>query len=135
MKNLLLVIGFATVLSCKSTSNNYADNNNFYDKNWKLVELNHKKIVSSNRVPELIFKKDGSFTGNNGCNSIGGKFEFGEGNTIKFGAAFSTKMACMNTTIDRDFDKMMANTSHYKLQNDTLYLQIATKPIAKFVSK
>ena len=53
-----------------------------------------------NRVPMLQFDlAKQRVSGNDGCNSIGGKIEV-QGNRIKFSAIISTKMACSKKSIE-----------------------------------
>lgn len=133
MKHSIVYLAIIVLTSCKSAMKSDTALTNLYDKSWKMVELNHKPLVKPPRLPELIFKEDGTFSGNNGCNSIGGRYEFSEGNGIKFSNVFSTKRACIDNTLDMEFDKMLENSNRYKLKNDTLYLQVAAKTVSKFV--
>ncbi len=78
-----------------------ADNN--LQGKWVLEKIGTTSIIPNeyNKVPEINLDIiEGSMSGNNGCNSIGGKIEV-QGKRIQFANLLMTKMACNKKSIDK----------------------------------
>ena len=73
--------------------------------------------------------------GNSGCNQFSGDYELSDGNRIRFSRVISTKIACMDMTLEHRFLEVLANTDNYSLKNDTLSLnRERMAPLARFVA-
>lgn len=106
------------------------------NKYWKLTELNGKPVVTdSNTVkePHVIFRNDGQYSGNGGCNVFGGSYEPDDSFKISIGKAMATRMACPELPEEIKFLKALQSADNYFLSGDTLVLNKAKKaPLAKF---
>lgn len=63
--------------------------------------------------PSITFERDGSYAGNDGCNSLGGEWE-ADGDTIDLGVMHSTMMYCEGV------DAWLAKSSSAKAADDEL---------------
>lgn len=106
------------------------------DKYWKLIELNGKKIIAEQQAKEahvVLKTEENRITGNGGCNSFFGTYQFLPGNSIQISPLGSTKMACLNDNVEDEFLKILAIADNYTIKNDTLSLNKAKMaPLAKF---
>ena len=105
--------------------------NNLIGK-WILEKIDNTKIIPAeyNKIPEInIDIKEGIISGNDGCNSIRGKFEV-QGKRIQFYRLLGTKMACNKKDIQHIIatlisEKMVSyyfkdGKLHFYLQDDSL---------------
>ena len=108
------------------------------EKYWKLTELDgNPVIVNDNQAKEahIIFKTDGRFNGDAGCNRITGSYRTEKSGRITFSQTASTKMMCLNMDTETKFLKMLETADSYTVQNDTLVLNKARMaPLARFVA-
>ncbi|QZY53383.1 META domain-containing protein [Leucobacter tenebrionis] len=65
--------------------------------------------------PSLIFEEDGSYSGDDGCNSLGGEWS-AEGDSVDLGAMRSTLMYCEGV------DTWLSQARTAELSGDTLTL-------------
>jgi heat shock protein HslJ len=104
---------------------------------WMLTQLQGKSIVSP-PIPTLIFK-DGQVSGNASCNSFGGSYQRGMGETLKFGPLMSTMMACVDPSAmaqESDFLTMLASVVSYRVEGKKLMLyNVDSVSVAEFVQK
>jgi heat shock protein HslJ len=110
-------------------------------KRWRLVELGGAPALSagdSSRAPQLLFATDsGRVTGSTGCNHLSGSFTR-SADTLHFGPAVMTKMACADTAVMRQefvFVAALDSTRRYEVLGDTLTLLGDTGVLARFVGK
>jgi heat shock protein HslJ len=107
------------------------------EKPWKLVELNEKEIITSNKSEEACFIMNIDnyrINGNGGCNSFNGNYILYNGNKIKFTSFTTTRKACKNMEIETKLFEAMKLVSNYSIKQDTLFLNTETvTPVAKFV--
>jgi heat shock protein HslJ len=74
------------------------------------------------------------FNGNSSCNSIGGKFTI-NGDSLKFGTARSTLMACPGNG-EQTFKKMLSEVNRYGFENpETLILKRDDLMLMRFTKK
>ncbi len=99
---------------------------------WEIISLKTEKVTNTNIF--LSLKDKGKFTGNVGCNSIGGNYAITEG-AIKFSETISTKMACKDLDIENKFLKALSESNFYKISEDTLMLYSGNEPLLKFIGK
>ena len=71
----------------------------------------------------LAFNKDGTITGNSGCNGFGGNYEV-DGDKITFSEVVSTLMACDDPRMEQEgvVQQVLTNTATYKIEGNTLTL-------------
>lgn len=108
-------------------------------RRWKLVELNGKPIaMDSSHVKEAFITfddKEDRVSGNTSCNNFSGQFQTGPLNKIHFSKMISTRMACRNMEIERDFLKMLETADNFTINADELVLNKARMaPLARFKS-
>lgn len=109
------------------------------EKYWKLIELNGQQVSMGPQQPKeahfILKNEDSHMVGNAGCNQFAGTYKLGENNRIHFSQVISTKMACMDMTLEYEFLKVLSTADIYSLQNDTLTLSKAQMaPLARFVA-
>ncbi len=102
---------------------------------WQLNYISGKRIAFEglypNRKPEITFdlsKKE--ITGNSSCNGFGCKYEINE-NSINFGDAIGTMMACDGTG-EQDFYQMLKKVNRYSSDGTTLNLLIDDVAVMRF---
>lgn len=142
MKRLyhFLAASFLAIMlfSCKSTTPPVKVSNDITGKTWKLVELNGKPITLINPKSNPYFSlnmADMRYSGNGGCNGVGGTFEIKpEIMRIKFNQGMSTMMACDDLETERLFTKALLAADNYSVNGNTLILNKARMaPLAKFI--
>jgi len=140
MKNkfnfFVFLIFIAVGLNCKNAKNISGSNHisesqlPLRDTYWKLYALMRNKIPGSdssyNKEAFLILKKDGSSSGNGGCNTFGGSYETNDSSQIKFGPIISTKIYCENGKLENLFFDILSKTDNYLIEKDTLFLRNKT---------
>lgn len=110
------------------------DMNGITEKYWKLVQLKGEPVkVVGLHEPYIILKRNGAhFKGNGGCNDIGGDYDLGQGNVIRFRSISSTEMACEALLKEQQFLKVLKGVDNFLLNGDTLFLQNNRKTVAIF---
>jgi heat shock protein HslJ len=97
------------------------------DNKWVLDKIGVTAIYPKdyNRIPEMQFDlAKQQVSGNDGCNSIGGKIEV-QGNRIKFGTLISTKMTCKKNNIENILSTQVSSKLvNYYFKNGELYLYL-----------
>ena len=78
--------------ACESTASNDNLAQTIEGRVWAAEAIGGKDVVDGTKVTLKI--EGGRVSGKAGCNSYGGPVEI-NGDRIKFGSLFSTKMACM----------------------------------------
>jgi heat shock protein HslJ len=111
---------------------------NITEKYWKLQELNGKPLTAvagREKDPFILLKAAGnSFSGNGGCNTLLGKYEFGDNNKIAFSGLVTTMMACPDLETEQALRDALESTDHYVISGDILRLEDANKRLtAKFI--
>lgn len=104
-------------------------------KVWRLTELMGKPVTApkGNRVPELTFQRDGRVTGYSGCNSLTGTFSVTGTTQLRFGPIAATRKACLESTVEAEFLKMLGSVDNFTIAGRTLSLNRARMaPLARF---
>lgn len=106
------------------------------EKYWKLTELHGDPIIrteNNKREAHLVIKQDGNrVVGNAGCNSLTASYKLDEENRLSFGQIATTKMACMDMTVENEFLKVLPMVDSYQIEDDTLYLlKTGVDPLAR----
>lgn len=145
MKNIVTILFVASVLltvqSCSSTKNaskNSSDNSEMlYNNKWYLSELNGKPytfVGHDNKYASLQFTKGETarVAGNTGCNNIMGSADISKGNSLKFGALATTKMACAgNDNKESEFLLALDGVTSYNISDTQLVLKNGETVLAR----
>jgi len=117
---LVIVFLFAVSASACSSLSSQPDLNG---TSWALTQL-QGSAVTSKQVPTLIFA-DGKVSGNASCNSFGGEYKRGAGESLKFGQMMSTLMACADDALmtqESTYLGLLGQVEKYKMENGQLNL-------------
>ena len=126
MKNLAILLLF--LVACKSTKHITVENKTATETfeaslkgSWKLQFL--WGVDSSKLRPgNLEFDTNaGTFSGNTGCNAIGGKFTFKKDVIVFDKSMITTHMACPGYN-DRNFTDLLLKVNKLTINNKTLEL-------------
>lgn len=136
-ENILFVLDSEGKLITGNLANNYTltkETNTLTEKYWKLIEINGKTVKSSEKEAHFILKAaDNRITGNSGCNSFAGSFEQQPGNRISFSKIASTRMACMDMSIEDQLFNILSTIDNFSLNEGILSLNRARMaPLARF---
>ena len=102
------------------------ETNTLTEKYWKLIEINGKTVKPSEKEAHIIFKEaDNRIIGNSGCNSFAGGFELLPGNRISFSKIASTRMACMDMSIEDQLFNILSTVDNFSLSEGILSLNRA----------
>lgn len=138
LQNYALAFSLFAFLVCCTSKNIQQDSNEIVGKTWKLTEINGQPIQLKNQKNNPYFSlntSDMRYTGNGGCNGIGGTFEIKQDiMRIKFNQGMSTMMACEDLETEQLFTKALLAADNYSVNGNTLTLNKAKMaPLAKFV--
>jgi heat shock protein HslJ len=88
--------------------------------------------TGAGRIPQLHFKtSDKTFTGNTGCNSMSGTFQYTD-STLQFNERIMlTKMACTGYN-EAAFIKNLLRTDHYRFEDTVLVLMAGDQEISRW---
>jgi copper homeostasis protein (lipoprotein) len=93
---------------------------------WRLIEINEKPVTSiqTNREPHLILNViSNRASGNGGCNSFFGNYQFKDRNQLTFSQLASTKMACTNgMDIENEMFKSFDEVKSFQLIENRMIL-------------
>jgi len=136
-ENILFVLDAEGKLITGNLANNYTltkETNTLTEKYWKLIEINGKPVKQSEKEPHIILKAaDNRIIGNSGCNSFTGGFEVLPGNRISFSKIASTRMACMDMSIEDQLFNILGTVDNFSLSEGILSLNRAKMaPLARF---
>ena len=113
------------------TSTHFFDTAAFRQK----VEASYKPFNYWQRVPEMKILADlGIFTGNTGCNSMSGSFNF-SGNDIKVNPKIRTSKMYCNDYDESAFLNSLVKVDNYKIANDMLELKQGNLIVLTFKRK
>lgn len=101
---------------------------------WELVELNGKAVDKTTKRDYFINfdSKSGTFKAFVGCNKISGSYFMKSTTKLGFSKVASTRMACENMDVERDFFNNLQKTDNYMIEGKMLHLHMGKKAIAKF---
>lgn len=141
MKNIhtyLLGLSILVLLVCCTTKPAHQAMNDITGKTWKLSEINGRPIQLKDPKHNPYFSlntADMRYSGNAGCNGVGGTFEIKQDiMRIKFNQGMSTMMACEDLETEQLFTKALLAADNYSVNGNTLTLNKGKMaPLAKFV--
>ncbi|MGB5966440.1 MAG: META domain-containing protein [Sulfurimonadaceae bacterium] len=96
---------------------------------WKLLSFGLTRMAVPQKA--FIIFKDGRYSGNGGCNSIGGGYSV-EGSKITFTEGMSTMMACPELDLEQKYLNDLGSVDAYVIDGDTLDLQSQGKSTLHF---
>ena len=101
---------------------------------WRLTEVNGQPVDSVNGIiPFIRFDDAGRISGSVGCNNFSSNFKIEKGNKIHFSPVISTKMACIDMSVEDRLFPILAETDNFHLNEYQFILKKAkSSPIAKF---
>lgn len=102
---------------------------------WGLIELNGKAIENKGREYFINFdSKSGTFRSFVGCNRFTGKYFMKSEGKLGFSNIISTRKACDNMDVERNFFNNLQKVDNYMIENGgkILHLHIGKKAVAKF---
>ena len=102
--------------------------------NWKLVSFGRTRMA----VPKdaWVSFKEGHYSGNAGCNGMGGKYEIDlVKQTVKFKAGVSTLMACPDMKLETKFRKYLQAVDSYEIRGDVMILKRGDIEILNFLQQ
>ncbi|MDI1317124.1 META domain-containing protein [Flavobacterium sp.] len=101
---------------------------------WELVELNGKTVAKTTKRDYFINfdSKSGTFKAFVGCNKISGNYFMKSTTKLGFTNVISTRMACENMDVERNFFNNLQKTDNYMIEGKMLHLHMGKKAIAKF---
>ena len=109
-----------------------------YNRQWNLSELMGQPVPASSKA-NLLFSPGEAITvsGNAGCNRMNGKIELSGNNSIKFSPLATTKMTCMDDSINQlesKFLAALAQVDSWNISGDQLLLNNGGNVVAKLNS-
>lgn len=121
-KYLVTLLVFCLALSACSAKNE--ESSASLTGSWKLTSYG-SPTAPTDAVPDteagISFNKDGTVTGNAGCNGFGGNYSV-EGDQVSFDQMTSTLMACDDPRMAQEdaVHKVLTDTASYKVEGNTL---------------
>ena len=135
----IIVLMVALSSNCNQINNRQADRAEvpLQGTKWNLFSLMGVNVTvadSLGKQASIIFNKDGTVTGNGGCNNFSGNYELNDSSQIKFSPIISTKMYCPNAKEEVLYFDLLSRTDNFLIKADTLYLRNRTMDsTAKFI--
>jgi heat shock protein HslJ len=130
-KILSLITVMTMTISCASKK----EISDIKNTHW-ILESYEDHILSSKdsiRIPEFIFKENLEFSGNDGCNGIGGKYTFNSNNLI-LSEVIGTMMYC-DHGFDKKYNTAINSATSTKIEGDYLIFYKEDIVILKFKRK
>jgi len=100
---------------------------------WRLTEVNETPVNTTKPYIEFDNKAK-RFSGDGGCNRIGGSFQI-NGTQIKFSQGITAQRACIDNElqqVETDLMKGLHEANKFQIEGDTLHLYAADRPILTF---
>jgi Heat shock protein len=105
------------------------------NKHWRLVELNGNPVqYKDGAEAHILFKTDGTISGNLGCNSFFGSYKVTKGvNRIKFSPLGATQRWCGEMATEDGFKNVLNTVDSYYVNDGKLVFNRARMaPLARF---
>jgi len=154
MKNFIFAIGICAIIlsigmsACRSKGTKQSEMSNetvttikdLVEKKWNLVELNgvdistdHPNIAANAFIMFHAHGDERMVNGNSGCNNFSGTYSLGSGSELKFSGVASTRMMCIDMTIEDQVNQLFQIVDNYTIQNGRLSLLQGETPLARFL--
>jgi heat shock protein HslJ len=102
------------------------DENLKLTNSWKVLKVGDIEQPTNSKTKEaLIFELDASkrfYSGDLGCNTVRGSIKSLDQLKLEFGPGASTKMACMDMSVENEILKAITNTKAYQIAENQLTL-------------
>ncbi|MBI1213126.1 MAG: META domain-containing protein [Alphaproteobacteria bacterium] len=125
MRTTLLALACSLAVgltACESTASNSGFADQIRGHTWIAEAIDSEDVLDGTRVTMTV---DGDkVSGKAGCNSYGGPVEI-SGDRVKFGALFSTRMACMREGVmeqEQRFLSTLRRVTHGEIRSDGILL-------------
>jgi len=141
----LLVVGLiaASLLALVSCQ---CDQSKLFNKTWVLEKYGPESALQAvipgtpPAKPEILLQLDGNghFSGNDGCNLLGGVYTLGGDCQIKFDSIRSTLMFCADSLAQKQtgaFNNLFRNVSTYEVSDGQLKLCTPDKGVLQYRKK
>ena len=108
--------------------------NSIANKRWKLIELNGKPVSGdADKFFITLMEPEGRVQAKAGCNTISGAYDISGGFRIAFSNMLMTRMACIDMTLEHEFNAALAATDNFSQGDNTLSLNKGRMaPLARF---
>ncbi len=125
MKRYLLIF-LTTILALSACATKGDGASASLSGSWKLTSYgpaNAQTPAVTGAEAELTFNKDGTVTGNSGCNGFGGNYT-AKGNQVTFREIVSTLMACDDPCMaqEKAVHNVVTDTATFKVEGNMLTL-------------
>ncbi len=123
------ILSILLIVGCKSQT--IANNNmNLDGTTWNVIAINDSILPETLKIPFISFDlKNNRISGNTGCNGMNAAVEIQpNSNKIALSEAISTRMACINMNVERDFLENLQKATYFSINNDILVLSDDTHP-------
>ena len=88
--------------------------------------------TGAGRTPQLIFKLDDkTFSGNTGCNSMSGSFDYTDSSIVFNERIMLTKMACTGYN-EQVFIKNLLRTNRFRFEDSVLVLMVEEQELSRW---
>jgi len=139
MKYLLCFFSGFFLFACTTANVNKSNKSevNITSLEWRLVSIasGNGLLTTENAKANSTLKveSDGKIHGQGGCNRFSGEAKI-DGAKIKFEKVVSTKMACLDATIETAFFKALNDADSFVVESGDLKLKKGNDVIATFSS-
>ena len=121
-KFFILLIVSVLSLNCSMVKSSKIDEKDI-SKKWTLVQMQNKKLPISETIILNIQQSEGRFSGNSGCNQIGGEIRIIDKN-ISLSDIYSTQMLCNPKIMqfEQEYTLLLEKVASFEVSEKTLTL-------------
>ena len=120
MKKKLMALAATMIMASACESLPEAAASKLAGTEWKLETLGGQP-APADHIPTLLIAEDSRVSGFAGCNRYMGGATI-SGASLSFTQMASTRMACLNVTIELDYLASLGNVAAYRIEGDRLTL-------------
>ncbi|MDY0201315.1 MAG: META domain-containing protein [Tenuifilaceae bacterium] len=124
MRRLCFLVLGLVMVSCGATKQVPTQIESTLYNKWVLVQLNGNRIKSDQPL-FLEFNRTSKVSGYAGCNSLGGDFVLGEGQSIRFSDLITTYRYCDQAELEGQVLDMLNTVTHYSIEAQALTLKLS----------
>lgn len=127
----LLALSLTACMTAKKKAE-MAQNKPLVGTYWVLKSVKGEDVPKSIITPNIVFKSDGRYSGNLGCNSFFGTYHCGK-KKIKMEFEGATKRLCENMKVEKlFFANLHSEFTQYEIIEDTLILKDKNGEVLRF---
>jgi heat shock protein HslJ len=130
--HLFLLLSFTAVMADNSADQK--SDVSITNTYWKLLDIKGVSVTLCENLkePYFILKNDHKVAGFGGCNRFFGNYKVTP-TQISLGAMAMTRMMCKGTMeLEQNFQKVLQEATHYKIQGENLQLFSNNQLLASF---